>query len=209
MAQSQRGPEIEIEATWQTHYIKWAEIFGIPDPYGPFQGYQQTVEICITSVQCGINYNNKQLLHLAMVRGYAKAVNMLFKLQKLAAELMDQNNMTRILFNNLMKEEAIARQQSPLDNSIFAELGQMSETILAKDMVHNLLFNIVALGRYIGPPLSKCAQTNQDKVDVHTYPSGNTVVKAFVANNFISYEKSNAQSKNYVKHPLKKLLWSK
>jgi hypothetical protein len=40
----------------------------------------------------------------------------------------------------------------------------------------------VALGRYIGP-------TTQNKVDVHTYPSGTTVVKAFVANNFIFYDK--------------------
>jgi hypothetical protein len=70
---------------------KWAEIFGIPDPCGPFQGYQQIVAIYIKYVQCGVNYNNKQALCLAMVRSYAQAVNTLFKLQNFAlpADLTD------------------------------------------------------------------------------------------------------------------------
>jgi hypothetical protein len=46
----------------------------------------------------------------------------------------------------------------------------------------------VALGCYIGPRLSKYAQTTQDKVDHHTYPSGKTVIKAFIANNLIFYD---------------------
>jgi hypothetical protein len=45
----------------------------------------------------------------------------------------------------------------------------------------------MALGHYIGPRLSKYAQTTQDKVDHHTYPSGKTVIKAFIANDFIFY----------------------
>jgi hypothetical protein len=46
----------------------------------------------------------------------------------------------------------------------------------------------VALGRYIGPRLSEYAQTTQDKVDHHTYPSGKTNIKAFIASNFIFYD---------------------
>jgi hypothetical protein len=45
----------------------------------------------------------------------------------------------------------------------------------------------VALGRNIEPRLSKYAQTTQDKVNYHTYPSGTTVIKALIANNFIFY----------------------
>jgi hypothetical protein len=45
----------------------------------------------------------------------------------------------------------------------------------------------VALGHYIGPRLSEYAQTTQDKVDHHTYPSGKTVIKAFITNDFIFY----------------------
>ena len=36
--------------------------------------------------------------------------------------------------------------------------------------------------------MSEYAQTTQDKVDYHTYPSGTTVIKAFIANDFIFYD---------------------
>jgi hypothetical protein len=55
-----------------------------------------------------------------------------------------------------------------------------------KDSVSDLLFDVVALGCYIRPCLSEYAQTTQDKVDHHTYPS-KMVIKAFIANNFIFY----------------------
>jgi hypothetical protein len=45
------------------------------------------------------------------------------------------------------------------------------------------------------PHLSKYAQTTQDKVDHHTYPSGKTVIKAFITNGFIFY----AEKKRLVK----------
>jgi hypothetical protein len=57
-----------------------------------------------------------------------------------------------------------------------------------EDSASDLLFDVVALGRYIGPCLSKYAQTTQDKVDYHTYHSGTSVIKAFIANNFIFYD---------------------
>jgi hypothetical protein len=112
------------QATRRAHSIKWTKIFGIPDPFGPFQGYQQIVAIYIKYAQCGINYNTKQVLCLVTLQGYAKVVNTLFRLQKFdpPADLTDSNNMTAILINDLLKEEDIANQHSPLDNSIFAEL---------------------------------------------------------------------------------------
>jgi hypothetical protein len=67
MAQSQRGPDLETEATWQAHYIKWAKIFGIPDPRGYYEGFIRNVAIYIKYVQCGINYNNRQVLCSAKV----------------------------------------------------------------------------------------------------------------------------------------------
>jgi hypothetical protein len=63
----------------------------------------------------------------------------------------------------------------------------VSDTSRNEDWVHNLLFNIVALGCYIGPCLSKYAQISQENVVVNTYPSGTTVVKASIANNFFFY----------------------
>jgi hypothetical protein len=55
--------------------------------------------------------------------------------------------------------------------------------------VSDLLFDVGALGCYIGPRLSEYALTTQDKVDYHTYPSVTTTIKAFIANNFIFYDK--------------------
>ncbi len=47
----------------------------------------------------------------------------------------------------------------------------------------------MALGHYIGPCLSKYAQTTQDKVDYHTYPSGHQVIKAFITDDQVFYDK--------------------
>jgi hypothetical protein len=46
------------------------------------------------------------------------------------------------------------------------------------------------LSRFIRPHVSEYAQTTQDKVDYHVYPSGTRVIKAFTANDFVFYDKS-------------------
>jgi hypothetical protein len=104
--------------------------------------------------------------------------------------------MTAILLNNMLWEENIARQSAPLDNKIFAKLRQMAIASKCKDSVSDLLFDVLALGGYIGPCLSKYAQITQDKVDHHTYPSGKTVIKAFIANDFIFYNEKKRIIKN-------------
>jgi hypothetical protein len=71
-----------------------------------------------------------------------------------------------------------------------------------KDSVSDLLFDVVALGRYIGPCLSEYAQTTQDKVDHHIYPSGKMVIKAFIANNFIFYNEKKCIVKDLNKDSL-------
>ena len=84
--------------------------------------------IYIKYVQCGVNYNNKQVLRSAMVRGYAKAVNNLFKLRIFSppADVFNPNSMTAILLNNMLREENIVRQGAPLDSKIFAKLHQIA-----------------------------------------------------------------------------------
>jgi hypothetical protein len=144
-------------------------------------------------IQCGINYNNKQVLCSATVQGYAKAVNNLFKLRSFSqpANLSGPNNMTAILLNNMLREEDIARQHAPLDNNFFAKLRQTATASKCKDSVTDLLFDVVALGCYIRPCLSKYAQTTQDKVNRRTCQSVKTVSKAFIASNFIFYDERN------------------
>jgi hypothetical protein len=98
-------------------------------------------------------------------------VNNLFKLRSFSPppNMSDPNNMTAILLNNMLREEDIARQCAPLDNKIFAKLRQMVIASKCKDSVSDLLFDVVALGRYIGPRLSEYTHTTQDKVNHHTY----------------------------------------
>ena len=38
--------------------------------------------------------------------------------------------------------------------------------------------------------MSEYDQTSPNKVDYHTYPSGNKVIKAFIANDFVFYDKA-------------------
>ncbi len=68
-----------------------------------------------------------------------------------------------------------------------ATLHQSATDSKCEDSVSDLLFDVVALGCYIGPCLSKYTQTTQVKVNHHTYLSGKTVIKAFIANYFIFY----------------------
>jgi hypothetical protein len=45
MANSQRGTDLEMEATRQSHSIEWTRIMGIPNWCGPHKGYQRIVAI--------------------------------------------------------------------------------------------------------------------------------------------------------------------
>ncbi len=126
-----------------------------------------------------------------MVQGYAEVFNNFFKLRRFSppTDLSDPNNMMAILLNNMLREDDIARQRAPLDNKILANLHCMATASKHENLVSDLLFDTVALGCYIGTRLSKYAQITQDKVDHHTYPSGTTVIKAFITNDFIFYNK--------------------
>jgi hypothetical protein len=114
-----------------------------------------------------------------------------------------------ILLNNMLQEEDILRQCAPLDNKIFAKLRQIAIASKCKDSVSDLLFDVVALGCYIGPRLSEYLQTTQDKVDHHTYPSGKMVIKAFITNDFIFYDEKKRIVKNLTMTPTNKPVLSR
>jgi hypothetical protein len=52
------------------------------------------------------------------------AINMLFELQKyrLPINVDNNSNMAGVIINNIIKEENIAKQWAPLDNTIFAKI---------------------------------------------------------------------------------------
>jgi hypothetical protein len=169
VAMSRQDKEVETEAARQSHYIFWCSVIGILDSCGNEIGYQRIVAIYIKFVMCGINYYDKDVYQLSTLRGYATAVNTLFQLRgyKQPTKLSNPSNMPRIIINNLIKEETVASQRSPLDSTIFTELQQAASLSHSQDSDQNLLFDMLTLSHFIGPRISKYAQTTQDKVDYH------------------------------------------
>jgi hypothetical protein len=98
--------------------------------------------------------------------------------------LSDPNNMAGILINNLIKEEDIARQCSPLDSKIYAEMLRRSNVSRSLDSKQRTVFDANTISHYIGPCVSKLVQTKETNVDYHVYPSGRRVIKAFIENDF-------------------------
>jgi hypothetical protein len=129
---------------------------------------------------------------LSTLRGYATAVNTLFQLRsfKEPTNLSKPSNMAGIIINNLIKEETLASQRSPLDSTIFAEFQRTASSSHSCNFDQNLLFDILTLAHFIGPRVSEYAQTTQDKANYHVYPSGTRVIKVFTANDFVSYNKN-------------------
>jgi hypothetical protein len=141
---------------------------------------------------CGINYYNKDVLRSSTLRGYATAVNTLFQPRgyKQPTNISNPSNMPGIIINNLIKEETVASQRSPLDSTIFVELQRAASSSHSHDSDRNLLFDMLTLSRFIRPHVSEYGQTTQDKVDYHVYPSGTRIIKAFTANDFVFHDKS-------------------
>jgi hypothetical protein len=134
----------------------------------------------------GVNFRNKDFLRLATIWGYTTSINSLFRLQSMEApvDTSDPNNMVGILINNLIKEEDIVRQRSLLDSNIFAKLLWKLNVSCLLDSEQRTLFNLVALGCYIGPCVREYVQTTDKNMDYHVYPSGKQVIKAFISNDF-------------------------
>jgi len=189
VAMSRRDKEIETEAARQAHYIQWGLIMGILDPCGHQRGYQRIVAIYVGYLMSGVNFRNKDSLRSNTIKGYATGINSLFTLQSMEAPIVlsNPNNMVGILINNLIKEEDIARQRSPLDSNIYAKMLRRSNASLLLDSEQHNLFNVnvTTVGRYLGPRVSECAQTTDTNVDYHVYPSGRRVIKAFIVNDFL------------------------
>jgi hypothetical protein len=160
----------------------------VDDPCGSDRSYIFLVAVYIKYVIFGVNYNNKRQLRSATVKGYAKAIDTLFKLRNypLPADTENMQNLTNtaILVHNLEREETIAKQRSPIDQAIFLMLISIAQKSKSPDSVENLLYNVTVIARYLGLRLSEYGQTKQDKVDMHVYPSGHEVVKAFTAKSF-------------------------
>ena len=85
--------------------------------------------------------------------------------------------MVGILTNNLIKEEDIARQRSPLDSKMYAEMLRRLNVSCSLDSEHRTLFDATTIGHYLGPRVSEFAQATDKTVDYDVYPSGRRVIK--------------------------------
>ena len=87
----------------------------------------------------GVNFRNKDSLRSNTIKGYATGINSLFALRGMEAPIVlsDPNNMAGILINNLIKEEDIAKQRSPLDSKLYAELLRRSNVSCSPDSEHH------------------------------------------------------------------------
>ena len=181
VAKSSRSQDLETIRARQAHYIKWCQAKSISDPVGPQKGWDMILAIYVKYVMLGVNYKNLSSMRSATCKGYVLDAGKLFVLRGYPnpIDFTDANNWPSIIVNNLEKEEDIASQRSPLDDKIFTELLRMSEKA-GRDSLEAVVFNCIASGKPTGPRASKYSQTNQDKVDVHEYPSGKKVIKAWI-----------------------------
>jgi hypothetical protein len=192
VALSRRDKEIETEAAWQAHFILWNKMKNIPDPCGPDPGYIRIAAIYIMYCLHGCNCRNMNGLRADTLQGYASAIGTLFTLRgfKPPIDISDPNNLGGIIITNCKREEDVAAQCSPLSNQIFAEVQRKATASHSHDSKRHCLFDVVCVGRFIGPRVSEYAQTSSLKVDYHVYTSGKKVIKAFTADDFAFYNNS-------------------
>jgi hypothetical protein len=128
----------------------------------------------------------------AMERGYAKSINMLFRHcnYPIPADFLDRNNICTILISEREKEENIARQRSPITREMFATLKMLgNESDI--DSPETVITNWFTFIRVNGIRVIKYAKQTESKIDVHEYPSGKRVTKAFLPMDWIFYDKNN------------------
>ena len=89
------------------------------------------------------------------------------------------------------KEEDIARQRSPISKEMFASLIEVAKHSPLESLEVNVADWIIFI-RITGLRCAEYAQKNQSAVDVHIYPSGKRVVKAFLPTDWEFYDDTGA-----------------
>ena len=138
-----------------------------------------------------------QLMHdhnsqLTTVCGYIRSVNYSSSCVTAPSWLIYQ---TKRICSKIIKarehEEDIARQLCPITNEIFVYLLNHARDKALQDLFEVVITDFLIIIWLLGLLVSKYAQTMQNKIDVHKYPSGKWVIKAFTPLDFIIYDKNN------------------
>lgn len=174
----------------EAHWIAWCLANGVTHPVGSEPAYVTLLGMYLHGVRLGNNYHNRQNIRSATLRGYAEAVNELFRLRDmpLPYDPSNKRNDSTVAIANLADEETIANQREPLTEPMAAEairIGQQAH----EDSVDNLTANIICLARFVGPRLSEYACKQQTKISYHTYRSRTKIVRPWIAEDFQFYDK--------------------
>ncbi len=170
----------------QAVYLNWAKSMRITKPCSPKQqGYKRIIACFIENLM--LNHNSRS----KTVQGYVKSINMLFRLQEfpIPADLSDRANMCTVIISGRKNEENVARQCSPITRELFAELLQHGAKS-ATDSLEAVVTDWFTFIRVTGLRLAEYAQKTKSKVDVHNYPSGKQVIKAFLPTDWIFYDEN-------------------
>jgi hypothetical protein len=160
----------------------------IPNPVGQDQGYTFILACFIEKLM------NNHNLQSATVCGYIRSVNILLKLCNctIPVDLSDIENICMKIVKAREQEEDIAGQHSPITKEIFAEILNKSPVNALQDLFEFVMCDFLIIIQLLGLQVSEYAQTMQKESDVHEYPSGKQVIKAFTPLDWIIYNKNNA-----------------
>lgn len=155
----------------------------IPDPCGQDPGYEFIIACFLEQL---MNSHNSRA---DTVRGYVKAINILFELRdfKIPGETSDKENLCSKIIHAREREEDIAKQRSPITTEMFTAMANKAISS-EEDSIDSVIFDWFCFIRITGLRVAEYAQRYQTKVDVHEYPSGKRVTKAFIANDWKFYD---------------------
>jgi hypothetical protein len=184
MSRIKQDSSIETIRFRQAVYINWTKTMLIPDPCGREPGYEFIVTCFLEQL---MNSHNSRA---DTVCGYVKAVNILFELRylEIPGDTSDKENLCSKIIHARERDEDIAKQRSPITTEMFAAMAD--EAISSKeDSIDSVIFDWFCFIRITGLRVAEYAQRYQTKVDVHEYPSGKRVTKAFIASDWKFYDK--------------------
>ena len=169
---------------------------GIPDPCGNELGYQRILATFIKQLSL------TTFCKAPTVRGYAEAVNFLFQARKftLPYDRDNKTNMVTTLLTNIEKEDDVAKKSSPLTIEMFAQLKIDADEQIEQgniDSAEAVVFDLACYNKIYGCRSCEYAQKKQSTVEVHKYPSGKTVVKAFTRECWIFYDENGRMITNH------------